>query len=144
MLYNNDRNQMRQFFFTIWKKALNDQPLEPMEEIISGVIQQHPEYHQLLNDEEKALERDYLPEGGESNPFLHMGMHIAIQEQLSTNRPAGIAEVYRALRLKYSDGHKAEHQMIEHLAEMLWQAQKNNALPDESAYMNKLQQLIQS
>jgi predicted RNA polymerase sigma factor len=88
-----------------------------------------------------TLVRDYTPEDGQTNPFLHMGLHLAIREQVSTNRPAGIAAVYRSLAAKLGDVHEAEHVMIEALGQALWQAQRSGLPPDETAYLESLRRL---
>jgi hypothetical protein len=90
---------------------------------------------------EDALDRDYTPEGGQTNPFLHMGLHLAIREQVGTDRPAGIAAVHRVLATKFGDVHEAEHAMIERLGEALWQAQRSGLPPDEPRYLESLRQL---
>ena len=87
------------------------------------------------------LDRDFTPDGGRTNPFLHMGLHLGIREQVSTNRPAGIAAVYHALAASKGDVHVAEHEMIECLAETLWEAQSLNQPPDEQKYLERLQRL---
>lgn len=106
-----------------------------LETIIADVIRLHPEYHALLEDGGRNLDKDWLPEGGETNPFLHMGMHIAIREQLSIDRPAGIKTAHAALLARTGDAHAAEHAMLECLGEALWRAQRENRLPDEQAYL---------
>jgi len=140
-MFGNDRNQLRQYYIDTWNKAQNNQPLEPLEQIIADVISSHPEYQPILRNADQALEREYLPEGGESNPFMHMGMHIAIHEQLGANRPAGIRELYQKIATKAGDAHKAEHQMMECLAEMMWQAQRAGKAPDEKHYLKALKKL---
>jgi hypothetical protein len=70
-----------------------------------------------------------------------MGLHLAIREQVATNRPAGIADIHGALSKKLGDAHKAEHAMLEALAETLWEAQRNNRAPDEQAYLERLRAL---
>jgi hypothetical protein len=107
---------------------------------VGDVIAQHPEYHALMEDPDGALERDWTPESGESNPFLHMGLHLALREQVGTDRPAGIAALHRALAARVGR-HEAEHLMAECLAEALWQAQRNNSMPDEVSYMEALKAL---
>jgi hypothetical protein len=77
---------------------------------------------------------------GETNPFLHMGMHLAIQEQLGGQRPEGILEVYQQLCRRMT-GHAAEHQMMECLGETLWEAQRNGVEPDERVYLERLRRL---
>lgn len=143
MFFANDRHKMRQFFFDIWQKQNSGNvPLEPIEKIIAGIIQQHPEYHSLLASPDAVIDQDFTPEMGQSNPFLHMAMHIAIQEQLGTQRPKGIVAVYQSLLEKGNDPHTVEHQMMEPLSEMLWQAQRNNTTPDEKFYLKSLRKLV--
>ncbi len=137
-MFSQDRNQLRQMFFHAWQKHRDGKATEPLETLINQIILMHPEYHGLLDNPEANLDRDYLPEEGETNPFLHMSMHIAIHEQRGTGRPAGIEQFYQALSRKLADPHEAEHQMMECLAEMIWQSQRNNSLPDEQAYLDCL------
>ena len=144
MLFGNDRSQLRSFYIEVWRKFNAGQDMEPLEQVVLQVIQQHPEYHALLADPDLALERDYLPEAGETNPFLHMGMHIAIHEQLASQRPPGIGDIYRQLCRRYGDAHEAEHRMMECLAEMIWESQRNQINPDESIYLQKLARLART
>jgi hypothetical protein len=94
-----------------------------------------------LEGDKAALAADFSPEGGRQNPFLHMGLHLAIREQVSTDRPAGIALVHRNLAARLGDAHAAEHAMLEPLAEALWQAQRSGLPPDERAYLERLTRL---
>ncbi len=142
MLLPNDRQQMRAFFKQAWKKKKHGQPLSSLENIITAVLAMHPEYHPLMEGDDTALDQDYSPEGRQSNPFLHMGMHIALHEQLQAGRPAGIREIYVQLCNQLKDSHQAEHQMIECLGSVLWEAQRNNTLPDEKQYLHCLQQIL--
>lgn len=143
-MFGQDRNQMRQYFYNVWHKAngANQPPLEPLEKLVAGVIEQHPEYHSMLTHPTRMLEQEFLPENGHSNPFLHMGMHIAIQEQLSSQRPAGINKIWTALAKRHNSPHEGEHLMMECLAEMLWQAQREQREPDETGYIKKLNDLL--
>jgi hypothetical protein len=109
MLFSQDRSQLRGFFYEAWRKHTAGEPLEPMETIVAAVVAEHPEYHALLADPDAGLDRDYTPEGGESNPFLHMGMHIALREQLTSQRPAGIVDAHEALAARLGDGHEADY-----------------------------------
>ena len=141
-MFSNDRNQMRQYFFDTWQKAQNNQPLEPLEKLIASIIADHPEYHSAINHPLKTRDKDYLPEQGESNPFLHMGMHISLQEQVQTNRPKGITALYQKLCQKYQDTHTAEHNMMECLAKTLHDAQSRQGMPDEKTYLKCLKKLL--
>jgi hypothetical protein len=141
-MFTNDRNQLRKMFFASWQKFQSGDAMEPLEQMIAQIIQQHPEYHILLRDEDAHLDKDYTPEMGETNPFLHMSMHIAIVEQLSIDRPAGIKNLYQQLLSKYGDSHVVEHHIMECLGQMMWEAQRNQAMPDDQQYMECLRKLL--
>ncbi len=141
MLYTSERDKLRQFYVDTWKKARLSLPMDPMETMVARVIEQHPEYHAMLTNG-KHLGNEYKPEDGETNPFLHMGMHLGLQEQVSMDRPQGIQQVYQQLGQKLGNVHDTEHAMIECLAESLWSAQQNNEEPDEQTYLNNLQNLL--
>jgi hypothetical protein len=139
MIFGQDRNELRKMYVDAWQKNRDDVPMSPLESQIADVVALHPEYHGALGDD--GLERDYTPTEGETNPFLHMGLHLGIREQVSTNRPAGIAKIYKTLTHRLGDPHDAEHQMIECLAETLWEAQSQNSAPDEQQYLERLRRL---
>jgi len=130
-MFGNDRNELRKAYSDAWNKFQQKQPLTPLEQQIAEVIKEHPEYHKTL----KNLDADFLPETGQTNPFLHMGMHLGLREQLTTNRPNGIRDCYQAMTNKYKSSHEAEHDMMECLAEAMWQAQRQGCMPDEAAYL---------
>jgi hypothetical protein len=139
MIFGQDRNELRKMYVDAWAKRCENLPLSPLETQIADVIELHPEYHADVTGSD--LEREYSPDGGQTNPFLHMGLHLGIREQVSTNRPAGIAAVYQAVATKLGDVHAAEHEMIECLAETLWEAQSANRPPDEIKYLERLRRL---
>ncbi|MFB3100043.1 MAG: DUF1841 family protein [Gammaproteobacteria bacterium] len=137
-----DRDSGRKFFLEVWVKYKKQAPLESLEKMVLDVILQHPEYHEILSmDEEEIAAMEFLPESGMTNPFLHMAMHITIQEQISTDRPAGIAALYQQLLLKYPSAQELEHSMMECLGETLWLAQRNKTLPDELQYLEQVRRL---
>jgi len=139
MIFGQNRQELRQMYVDAWRKSNDGQVLSPLESQIATVVQEHPEYHSIL--ESPPLDADFQPEGGQTNPFLHMGLHLAIREQVSTNRPPGIATIHRRLSQKTGDAHGTEHQMIDCLAESLWEAQSTNQAPDEQKYLERLQRL---
>jgi hypothetical protein len=137
MLYGNDRPQMRLFFQKVWKKYRNNEPLEPLETLIAQVIANHPEYHTHVENPDD-VDRDFTPEQGATNPFLHMGMHLALREQSMTDQPPGVRAAYIALTKRYGDDHAAEHQMMECLGDVLWNAQRAGTEPDPGRYLECL------
>ncbi|MFA7388630.1 MAG: DUF1841 family protein [Thiohalobacteraceae bacterium] len=141
MIFSDNREQLRQLYCDVWAKHRADTPLEPLEIQIRDVILLHPEYQPLLETPDRALGRDYLPEFGETNPFLHMGLHLALYEQVATDRPAGVRDLARRLRQYHSEPHTLEHGMMECLAESLWRSQRDGIPPDEAAYLDCLRRL---
>src|SRR5688500_8921175 len=101
------RDQLRQMNRDVWRKFQSSQPLEPLEKQIAAVISEHPEYLSWLESGDEALKQDFTPEMGRENPFLHMGMHLAIREQISTDRPRGITAIHQQLSKRLGDAHKA-------------------------------------
>lgn len=141
-MFTQNRDQLRQFFLQSWQKFNSNEPLQPLEALIAGVIADHPEYHSLIESGHDALDRDYTPEQGQTNPFLHMGMHITIREQVQTDRPTGIAALHQQLTLKTGDIQEAEHLIMECLGAALWEAQRSSGMPDEAAYLECLRKLV--
>jgi hypothetical protein len=139
MIFGQDRSELRQMYADAWKKRRENLPMSPLEAQIADVIEMHPEYHAEIADGD--INRDYTPDGGRTNPFLHMGLHLGIREQVATNRPSGIVGVYRSVTARTGDAHAAEHEMIECLAETLWEAQSSNRAPDEQKYLERLRTL---
>lgn len=135
MLFSNNREDLRRQFVEAWRKAREGKPVTALEDQIASVVAAHPEYHAMLEQGEDAIGREWTPEQGESNPFLHLGMHIAIREQLSTDRPPGIRAAYDALINKLGEPHAAEHEMLECLGATLWEAQRSGQMPNEVAYL---------
>ncbi len=137
-MFNPSRDEARRFFFDTWRKYQVKETLSGLEGTALDIILQHPEYHAMLSDPDKHMGRDFLPEFGETNPFLHMSMHLAIEEQLSIDQPQGIRSHYQSLQKKSSTAHDAQHIVMDCLAEMIWQAQRNQSAPDASVYLNCL------
>lgn len=141
-MFGQDRNELRQMFFTVWQKLQAGTPLTALEGMVGDVIEAHPEYHAVLKNPDANLDKDYSPDGGQANPFLHMAMHIAVREQVSTDRPRGIAKAFQNLAHRYGDPHAAEHDIHECLGEALWHSQRNGQPPDEAAYLRCIQERV--
>jgi hypothetical protein len=135
-MFNPSREEVRDMFFGAWRKYRAGEPLVGIETIVLDVILQHPEYHDALDHPERSREKEYVDE---SNPFLHMSLHVALEEQLSIDQPAGIVQRFNALVARYQDRHRALHHALECLAETVWRAQRDGAAPDARAYLDCLQ-----
>ena len=133
------RDQLREMYRSAWRKFKAEQALSPLEKQIVAVISEHPEYRAIIESAASDL-ANYSPRGGQLNPWLHMGLHLAIREQVSTNRPHGIAEVHAKLAAKLGP-HEAEHRILDVLAEQLWEAQRGGKPPDENVYLERLRSL---
>ncbi|WP_265918975.1 DUF1841 family protein [Cupriavidus nantongensis] len=135
-MFNPSREEVRRFFCDAWQKQIAGGVLTPLEAIAVDWIGEHPEYHELLRDTEGALAQDYTPEQGQTNPFLHLAMHLSISEQVSVDQPRGIRQAYEALARRLDSAHEAQHQVMECLGEMLWQAQRSGQPPDGDHYVD--------
>jgi len=140
-MFSQDRDSLRRYLAAAWTKAEAGLPLEPLERQIAALVREHPEYHALLADPERAVARDFAPELGEGNPFLHLSLHLALLEQVATDRPPGIRDHYQRLVRRSGDAHRAEHLVMECLAKTLWEAQREGRPPDEAAYLACLARL---
>jgi hypothetical protein len=138
VIFGQDRGELRKMYADAWQKHCTKRPLSPLEAQIAAVIAEHPEYHVAIG---ANMEQDFTVEGGTTNPFLHMGLHLGIREQVGTNRPAGITAVFKALATRLGDAHVAEHRMLDCLAETLWEAQRGQCPPDELRYLQRLRAL---
>lgn len=134
------RSELRSAYLEAWRKHKERLPLEPLEAQIADVIAEHPEYADLLDDKDRALAFEFSPETGQSNPFLHLAMHLAIRDQVATDRPAGIRLLFTELCRRQTKL-DVEHAFAEHLAEMIWQSQRSGLPPDEQVYLRRLRRL---
>lgn len=134
-MFNPTREQVRRFFCEAWRKHRERLPLDGAEVTAADLIAEHPEYHALLAQAEDAVDKEFTPEGGQSNPFLHLSLHLAIAEQISIDQPPGILAAYQALRQRL-EVHDAEHAIMECLGEALWQSQRSRTALDGLAYLD--------
>jgi hypothetical protein len=141
MIFNPTRDQAREFLFELWEKHQAGAALTPLESLAIAIVLEHPEYHAVLGARERYLERDWKPEGGETNPFLHLQMHLAIEEQVSIDQPPGIRAAVGALARKHGSEHDARHDVMDCLAEMVWNAQRHGAPFDNEAYLDCLKKM---
>jgi Domain of unknown function (DUF1841) len=135
-----DRDALRRRYVEAWRRRRESLPLEPVDAQIADVIALHPEYQTILESDGPVNEA-FTVEEGRTNPFLHMGLHLALHEQVATDRPAGIRAIHSRLAGRRGNVHDAEHAMIEALAETLWEAQRTGRPPDEAAYAERLKRL---
>lgn len=134
-MFNPSQHDVRRFFCETFRKMRANEILTPLEAIARDWIVQHPEYEDALTHLDDALAADYSVERGQSNPFLHLAMHLTIDEQLSIDQPPGIRAAFQALAHKRGSSHDAQHEMMECLGEMIWQSQRSGLPPDGAAYV---------
>ena len=129
------RSESRRFFVDAWAKYRAGQPLTDLERIVVGLVAMHPEHHAVVEAAERNIDRDWRPEAGETNPFLHLALHLAIAEQLSIDQPPGIRAHFERLRIAKGDEHAALHAVLDCLGEVIWSAQRNGTPPDAALYL---------
>jgi hypothetical protein len=138
------REQLRQSYADAWRKQLDRTPLTPLESMIADVIGLHPDYQALVEDSAAALGFEANPASSAENPFLHMGLHLAVREQVAIDRPPGIKALRQTLEARLGDAHDAEHALMEALAETLWEAQRDGRAPDENQYLARARRRVGS
>ncbi len=137
-MFSPSRDEARQFMIDAWAKYRAQAPLTPLERIAAGLVALHPEYHAILEQPDRHRDRDFQPETGDVNPFLHLSLHLAVAEQLSIDQPPGIRAHYERLRVARGDEHAALHAVLECLGEVIWHAQRHGTAPDAASYLDCL------
>lgn len=142
-MYDVNTDDVRLFFANVWRQRQQPHLLDALQQKALRIIEAHSEYAPYLENVEQYLNRTWRPEEGETNPFLHLSLHLSVQEQVAIDQPFGIAAIHQQLCKQYAgDWVKAEHDMIEALAETLWQAQRYGLGLDVNAYMTRLRSLV--
>jgi len=141
-MFNPTKDQVRDFFCLAWKKQQESGVLTPLESIAARWMVEHPEYHNLLSQPEVAKAQDFTVENGQTNPFLHLSMHMSLSEQIQIDQPAGIRQISRQLMMRLDSEHSAHHQMMECLGRVLWESSQAGTEPNMQNYLEELQQLI--
>lgn len=133
-MFDPSRDQARNFFIETWRKHSTGEVLTPIEHLATDIIKLHPEYHTMLSDQD-SINRDFAPEEGQINPFLHLSLHLAIEEQLSIDQPPGLRGAFAARQLQRGNRHDALHDVLDCLGETLFNAQRSGTPPDGAAYV---------
>ncbi len=142
MLYGDKREDLRQTLFDVWGKFNNKQPLTPLEDKILHILQKHPEYHKLFSQKDNYLHKDFQTQMGETNPFMHLGLHLSILEQIQTNQPNGITQLYQDAARRFGDLHEAEHCLMNALALSLHEVFHEKKIFDEKVYLKRIKKAI--
>lgn len=135
-MFQPSQADVRRFFCRTRAKQRDGAPLDRMELLAAGWITEHPEYHADLADEEAALQATFAVEGGRANPFLHLAMHLTIDEQCSIDQPTGIRQAVQLLAARRGSLHEAHHEVMECLGEMIWASQRSGLPPDGHSYID--------
>jgi hypothetical protein len=137
-MFTPSRDEARRFLANAWAKYRAGAPLAGLEPVAAGIIALHPEYHAVLEDPDRHRDRDYRPEAGAVNPFLHLSLHLAVAEQLAIDQPPGIRAHFERIARAKGDEHAALHAVLECLGEVVWHAQRHGTPPDATLYLECL------
>jgi len=138
-MFNPSQEDVRRFFCSAYAKSRNAQPMDAIETLAGQWIAEHPQYHADLQDQEAAITRVYPEGSGQTNPFLHLSMHLSISEQCSIDQPRGIRQAVELLTHKRQSLHTAHHDAMDCLGTMLWESQRAGRPPDGQAYIDCVQ-----
>ena len=137
-MFSPTRDEARKFVIDAWRKHRAGEPLSALEATAARLVGMHPEYHAIIESPALYADRDYRPEHGDVNPFLHLSLHLAVAEQLAIDQPRGIVAHFERLRAARGDAHAALHDIVEGLGEVMWQAQRLGTGPDATLYLDCL------
>ncbi len=137
-MFSPSRDEARRFLIEAWRKSREGAPTSDLERLAAKLVALHPEYHPVLEHPEKHADRDYLPESGDVNPFLHLSLHLAVAEQIAIDQPPGIRALFERIRDARGDEHAALHAVLECLGEVVWHAQRHRTAPDAKLYLDCL------
>jgi len=135
MLIQPSQADVRRFFCGVYAKARSCQPLDAIETLASGWIDEHTEYHVDLADVDAALRAMGQPSEAGASPFLHLSMHLSISEQCSIDQPRGIRQAVELLTHRRNSLHVAHHAAMECLGTMIWESQRAGRPPDGDVYI---------
>lgn len=139
-MFGQDRDSLRRAYAEAWQRRLDGLPLDAQQQRIADVLALHPEYQAFVLSPD-ALVQEFDGSDGRTNPYLHMGLHLAVREQLATGLPPEAAQTHRRLARRLGAAHAAEHRLIDCLAHTLWQAQRDGRAPDMDGYREALRRL---
>ena len=141
MFQQPSQHDVRRFFCDVFDRSRKGLPLDAMQSIVAGWIDEHPEYHGDLADGDAAVAASFTVEDGRTNPFLHLAMHLSISEQCSIDQPKGVRAAVERLANRLGSLHGAHHAAMDALGEMIWASQRSGQPPDGEAYVEKLRRL---
>ena len=134
-MFQPSQNDVRRFFCEAYARDQIKAPLQPMQALAARWISEHPEYHAELANEAASLAAVYTVEEGRTNPFLHLSMHLSIEEQLAIDQPTGIRQAVELLAARRHSLHAAHHEVMDCLGEMIWASQRSGLPPNGLAYL---------
>ncbi|MEO5672359.1 MAG: DUF1841 family protein [Ramlibacter sp.] len=135
-MFNPSQADVRRFFCAVHAKGREGQPLDALETLAGQWLLEHPEYETDMSNADAALARAYDGADGQTNPFLHLSMHLSISEQCSIDQPRGIRQAVELLAARRNSLHDAHHEVMECLGQMLWESQRAGRPPDGQAYID--------
>lgn len=138
-MFSPSQHDVRAFFCAAWRKHSTGLPQSPIELQANRWIAEHPEYHDVLADEAAAQAAVFTVEEGRTNPFLHLSMHLSVEEQVSIDQPRGIRQAVQTLAERQNSLHEAHHQVMDCLGEMIWASQRSGLPPDPHTYLEGVQ-----
>lgn len=106
------KRMMRQKIHRIWQttQSGNVNNLNEEEKQLAHIMLEHKEYDNDFCNAEDLFDYEYDPDT-EINPFMHISVHSAIENQLTEQEPTEVCEFYEAMREKGVSQHAIIHQI---------------------------------
>ena len=129
----------REIMCSIWERFQRGLTL-PEEEHIAGALREHDEYKSAWEAGSAAPDEHCTVNG--ANPFLHVHIHVAVENQLRGGDPPGVSVVLGELQRKGIDRHEAIHMIGSVLINEIYEIMGAHRPFDRARYLKGLDNLL--
>jgi hypothetical protein len=134
------RKLNRERIHSIWELAKNGNL-----DILTGeegryaevMLEHEEEYFNQFEMADLTYNYQYDPDT-EENPFLHIALHVVVENQLEAGQPTEVYQFYDSMRKRKCSHHDAIHLIAALLAPLIVIALQRNGAPDEELYRSLL------
>ncbi len=117
----------------VWGKIKEEKELSPEDKKLAKILLEHEEYSNLWD----AISSHPKKRAEQINPYLHVYLHIAIENQIGEENPRQVGRYVS----QSIDKHKAIHEIIAIFSEHLFEALKYRKPLDRLKYIQRLNEM---
>jgi hypothetical protein len=133
------RESNRQRLHEVWVAAKAGRPLAGEEAAYAKAMLDHPEYHNAWEFADQVGAAEYVVDG--ANPFLHITVHVIIENQLAQGDPPEVAKTLERLLGQGMGRHGAIHAIAAAFMEVAFPAFQGREPFNTKRYIKKVRRL---